>query len=81
MSWCRIKTSHLNTVNTAFVNYLANLTESLKFTNLLNRKTYEQTLPISLQSFKFDSGLLKAPKHKRLFHQFQHEKEIFERKA
>ena len=35
-------------VNTALVNYLDNLTESLKFPILLNRATHEQTLPISL---------------------------------
>ena len=35
-------------VNTAFVNYLDNLTESLKFPILLNRTTHEQTFPISL---------------------------------
>ena len=49
-------------VNTAFVNYLYNLTESLKFPILLNRTTHKQTLPIALQSFKFDSDILKAPK-------------------
>ena len=41
------------TVNTVFVNYLDtldNLTDSLKFPNLLNRTTYEQTLPIVLKS-------------------------------
>ena len=35
-------------VNTAFVNYLDNLTDSSKFPILLNRTTYAQTLPISL---------------------------------
>ena len=35
-------------VNTAFVNYLDNLTESLTFPILLNITTHEQTLPISL---------------------------------
>ena len=39
-------------VNTAFVNYLDNLAESLKFLILLNRTTHEQTLPICLQKFK-----------------------------
>ena len=39
------------TVKTPFVNYLNNLTESLKFPILLNRATHEQTLPILLQSF------------------------------
>ena len=52
------------TVNTTFANYLDtldNLTDSLKFPILLNRNTYEQTFPISLKSFEFDSELLKAP--------------------
>ena len=51
------------TVNTAFVNYLDNLTETLKFPILLNWTTNEQTLFISLQSFDFNSDLPKAPKH------------------
>ena len=46
-------------VNIAFVNYLNNLTESLKFPILLNRTTHGQTLPISPELF--DSDLLKAP--------------------
>ena len=49
-------------VNTVFVKYLDNLTESLKFPILLNRTTHKQALPISLQSFELDSDLLKAPK-------------------
>ena len=62
-------------VNTAFVNYLDsldNLTDSLKFPILLNKMTYEQTLPISLKSFEFDPELLKAQKTLKDFvHQFQ----------
>ena len=59
------------TVNTAFVNYLDNLTDSLKFPILLNQTTHEQTLPISLQSFDFNSDLQKAPKTVKDFvHQF-----------
>ena len=46
-------------VNTAFVKYLDNLTESLKFQIVLNRTTHKQTLLISLQSFEFDSDSLK----------------------
>ena len=45
------------TVNTAFVNYLdefPNLTESLDFLVIKNRKSFEQTLPISLNVSKFD---------------------------
>ena len=46
------------TVNTAFINYLNNLTNSLKVPILLNWTTFEQTIPISLQSFDFDPDLL-----------------------
>ena len=67
------------TENTAFVNYLDNLTESLKFPILINQTTHEQTSPISLQSFDFDSDLLKAPKILKDFvQQFQHKKGIFD---
>ena len=63
------------TVNTAFVNYLDNLTETLQFPVLLNWTTHKQTLPISVQSFDFNSDVLKAPKTlKDLVHQFWHEK-------
>ena len=69
-------------VNTAFDNYLDsldNLTDSLKFPILLNRTTYEQTFPIFLQSFDFDSELLKAPKTLKDFvHHVWHKKEIFD---
>ena len=58
---------------------LDNLTDSLKFTILLNRTTYKQTLPISLRSLDFDSELLKAPKTLKDFvHKFCHKKEIFD---
>ena len=66
------------TVNTAFVNYLDNLPDSLKFPILLNRTTYEQTLPISLKSFVFNSDLLKAPVTlKRLYSPVLESKGIF----
>ena len=66
-------------VNTAFVNYLCNLTDSMKFPVLLNQVTHEQTLPISLQSFDFDPDFLKTPKTlKDFLHQFWHKKEIFD---
>ena len=68
-------------VNTAFLNYLDNLTDSLKFPILLNRTAHELTLLISLQSFAFNSDLLKAPRTLKDFvHQFQHKKEIFDLK-
>ena len=67
------------TVNTAFVNYLSNLTYSLKFPILLSQTMHEQTLPISLQSFNFYPALLKAPQTLKVFvHQFQHKREIFD---
>ena len=50
-------------VNTAFVNYLdkfPNLAESLEFLILMNKTTFEQTLPISLNISKFDPTLLTA---------------------
>ena len=50
-------------VNTAFVTYLENLTVTLKFLILLKWTTHKQTLPISLQSFDFDSDLHKAQKN------------------
>ena len=66
-------------VNTAFVNYLDNLTETLQFPILLNWTTHEQTLLISLQSSDFNTDLLKAPKTLKDFvHQFWHKKEIFD---
>ena len=62
-------------VNTAFVDYLDNLTELLKFPILLNRTTHKQSLPISLQSVEFDSDLLKVPKVLKDFvYQFWHKK-------
>ena len=67
------------TVNTVFVNYLNNLTNSLKFPLLLNWTTLEQNLHISLESFDFDPDLLKSPKTLKDFvYQFQQKKEIFD---
>ena len=64
-------------VNIAFVNYLDNLTDSLKFPILLNWTTHEQTLLISLQTFDINPDLLEAPKTLKDFvHQFWHKKEI-----
>ena len=66
-------------MNIAFINYLDNLTNSLKVPISLNLTTHEQTLTISLQSFDFDPDLLKSPKTLKDFvHQFQHKKEIFD---
>ena len=69
-------------MNTVFVNYLYtldNLTDSLKLPILLNRTTYEQTLPISLTQPEFNSELLTAPKTlKDFILQFHYKKEIFD---
>ena len=56
------------TVNTAFVNYLErfpNLTESCEFPIIRNKTTFEQTLPISLNTSKFDSTLLMASSNQK----------------
>ena len=72
------------TVNTAFVNYLdqfPNLAESLEFPIMKKTTTFKQTLPISLNAFKFDSDLLTMPKNLKDFvHQYNHKKEIFDLK-
>ena len=55
------------TVNTAFMHYFDTLTDDLE--------TEEQVLPISLQTFEFDSKLLKPPKTPRdLVNQYKQEK-------
>ena len=65
----------------AFISYLDNLIDSLKFPILLNRTTHEQTSPTVLQSFELASDLFKAPKTLKDFvHQFQHKKVIFDLK-
>ena len=66
-------------VNTFFINYLDNLTDSSKFPLLLKQTTHEQTLPTSVQVIDFDSELLKSPKTLKDFvYQFQQKKEIFD---
>ena len=68
-------------MNTAFVNYLdqfENLTNSLDSQILLDKTTFEQTLPIVLNASKFDSDLLTAPQmFKDFVHQYHKEKEVF----
>ena len=68
-------------VNIAFVNYLGqigNLTEVIDVPILKNKTTFEQTLPISLYVSKFDSRVTNSTKDtKRLYHQYNHKKEIF----
>ena len=54
-------------------------TDSLKAPILLNRTTYEQTLPISLPPPEFDSKLLTAPQTLKDFvHQIKQKKKIFD---
>ena len=48
-------------VNTAFVSYFDNLTDSLKASILVNRTTFEHTLPIFTPP-EFDPKLITTPK-------------------
>ena len=67
------------TANLAFVNYLDTLIDSLDTPVLQNWTTEEQILPISLQTFEFNSCLLQAPKMlKDFIHQYKHKEEIFD---
>ena len=70
------------TVNTAFINYLdmfPNLTESLEFPIITNRTTHEQTLPISLNIFRFDKTLLTVLTNlKDFFNSYTKHEEIFD---
>ena len=70
------------TVNTAFVNYLdkfPNLTESLDFSIIKNKTTFEQTLPVSLNISKFDQTLLTASTNlKKFISSYTNHKEIFD---
>ena len=66
MSRCGCKISNVISGEYSFVNYLDSLdslTNSLQFPILLNRTTYDQTLPISFESSELDSELLKTPRH------------------
>ena len=68
-------------VNTAFINYLDqidNLTETINVPVLENKTTFRQTLPITLNTSKFDSKLLTVPKIlKGFIYQYTCKKEIF----
>ena len=70
------------TVNTAFVKYLdrfPSLTESLEFLVIINRTTFEQTLPISINISKFDKTLLTASINlKEFINTYTNHKEIFD---
>ena len=67
------------TANLDFVNYFDTLIDSLDAPVLQNWTTEEQILPISLQSFEFNSSLLQTPKmFKDFIHQYKCKKEIFD---
>ena len=60
------------TVNSAFMHYFDTLTDDLETHISQNWTTQEQVFPISLQTFEFDSKLLKAPKTlKDLLYQYK----------
>ena len=69
------------TVNTACVNYLdkfPNLKESLEFSIIKNKITFEETLPISLNVSKFDPNLLSASSDlKEFINSYTNNQEIF----
>ena len=69
------------TVNTAFVNYLdkfPNLTETLEFLLVKKWTTFEQTLPIFLNIYKFHPTLLSTSSDlKKFINTYTSYKEIF----
>ena len=84
MAACQDTNSKLTvyfTVNMAFVNYLdkfPNLTEPLEFPIIRKITTFDQTLPISLNSSKFDPTLLTASSNLREFiNSYTNNKETF----
>ena len=65
------------TVNTTFMHYFDSLTDNLQAHISQNWTTQEHLLPISLQTFEFDSKLLKAPKTlKELVYQYKQKGQI-----
>ena len=65
------------TVNAAFMHNFDSLTENLETHISQNWTTKEQVFPISLQTFEFDSKLLKVPKTlKDLVHQYKQKGQI-----
>ena len=69
-------------MNKAFVNYLDqldNLTSTLDVPIIIDKITFQKTLPISLNVSNFDSNLLTTPKMLKDFdHHFHHKKEIID---
>ena len=69
------------TVNTTFMHYFDSLTNNLENHILQNWTMHEQVLPVSLQTFNFDSKLLEAPKTlKEFLHQYQQKKQVLDKK-
>ena len=65
------------TVNTAFMHYLDSLTDNLETHISANWTTQEQVFPILLQTFEFDSKLMKVPKTlKNLVYQYKQKGQI-----
>ena len=81
---CPGKQSDLNmcfTVNTAFMHYIDSSTTSLETYVSQNWTTQEQVLPISLQTFDFDSKLLEAPKTLKDFaYQCQQKNQVLDKR-
>ena len=69
------------TVNTAFMHYFDSFTDNFKSHILQNWTTQEKVFPISLQTFEFDSKLLKVPKTlKELVHQYKQKGQILNKR-
>ena len=69
------------TVNTAFMHYFDSLTSNLETHILQNWTMHEQVLPISLQTFDFDSKLLEASKTLKDFvYQYQQKKQVLDKR-
>ena len=85
MSACPGKQSDLTTyftLNTVFMHYVDSLTNSLVTHILQNWTMQEQVLSISLQTFDFDSKLLKVPKTlKDSVYQYQQKKHILDKRG
>ena len=84
MAACPGKQSALTmyyTVNTAFMHYFDSLTDDLEIHISQNWITQEQVFPISLQTFEFDSKLLKVPKTlKDLVYQYKQKGQILNKR-
>ena len=69
------------TVNTAFMHYFDSLTNNLETHVLQNWTMHEQVLPISLQTFYFDSKLLETTKTLKDFvYQYQQKKQVLDKR-